>query len=218
MQYNSFKYLFPPRPEVKIPPYKLDSFDTGQYIAQVKYNGSAAVVFTNGKETHIFNRHREQLSNVSKAIEFSKLARTDNWFVYAGEYLNKGKLGETGIKEKDKFVIWDVLVWDGEYLTGHSLLKRLELLEQIYPCQRARVQGKRVEIYEHLCCTEFTGIYKAPTYQNGFLALYNDLIKTDLYEGLVLKKIASRLTYGLQSVNNHEWQIKCRKENKLYKF
>jgi hypothetical protein len=109
------------------------------------------------------------------------------------------------------------LVWNGEYLVGKTLKERLELLEQVYPCKRA-VISDRIEMYEHLCCTEIKGVYKAPTYLNDFSGLYNDLIKTDLYEGVVLKKINSKLTYGLQELNNNEWQIKCRKETKLYNF
>ena len=53
---------------------------------------------------------------------------------------------------------------------------------------------------------------------NGFNNLYNDIVKVDLYEGLVLKKIETKLTYGFQEINNHDWQIKCRKETKVYKF
>lgn len=218
MNYNSFKYLFPPRPEFKIPSADLSKFDTGQYICQPKYNGSCCLVFTNGKELHIYNRHKELLSNWSKDIDFISLAKSKNWFVYAGEYLNKGKEGEAGTKEKNKYVIWDVLVWDGIYLIGTPLLDRLKLLEKIYPCKRAIVRGNEIEIYDHLCCTEFKGIYKAPTYLNNFSTLYNDIVKTELYEGLVLKKIDSRLTFGLNENNNQDWQVKCRKETKIYNF
>lgn len=46
----------------------------------------------------------------------------------------------------------------------------------------------------------------------------NELVKTDLYEGLVLKKIESKLTFGFNEQNNSDWQIKCRKETKIYNF
>jgi len=73
-------------------------------------------------------------------------------------------------------------------------------------------------MYDHLCCTEHAGIYKAPAYGGGFDILYEELYETELYEGLVLKKKNSKLTYGFQEKNNTEWQIKCRKETKLYNF
>ncbi len=51
-----------------------------------------------------------------------------------------------------------------------------------------------------------------------FRRLYDDLIKTDIYEGIVLKKASARLTYGFNEKNNSEWQLKCRKPNKNYNF
>jgi len=223
MKYESFKkngYIFPPRPEYKCPAADLDKYDNGQYVGQPKYNGSAAVVFTNGEECLVYNRHRELLGLLSnyKEIEFRKLALTKNWYVYAGEYLNKSKYGETGVKEKNKFVIWDVLVYDGQYLIGSTLSERLDLLESIFPCNRAIVTDKAMEVYDHICCTNLNGIYKAPTYLGNFTELYKQIVKVDLYEGLVLKKKDSKLSFGMQELNNHDWQIKCRKETKNYSF
>lgn len=218
MKYDQFKYLYPPRPEYKTPPQTLEKYDDGQYIAQPKYNGSACLVFTNGDELHIYNRHKKPLAKFSPFIQFRSLAKSKSWYVYAGEYLNKGKKGEMGYVERDKFVIWDLLVWDGEYLVGETMESRLKQLESIYPCQRAVVTDKQLEIYEHLCCTEHDGIYKAPSYGGGFDYLYQQLAKTDLYEGLVLKKKDAKLSFGFQEKNNNEWQIKCRKETKLYNF
>ncbi len=221
MKYDKFKYIYPPRPEHKTSPDKLDTYDNGEYIAQPKYNGSCCIVFTNGKELAVYNRHHELLNLLSnyKEIDFKALSLTNNWFVYAGEYLNKSKLSEHGTKDNNKFIIWDVLVHDGNYLIGETLQKRLELLENTFPCQRAVVKEHgNLEIYNHLCLTNLNGIYKAPSYLNNFQALYNDLVKVDVYEGLVLKKKESKLTYGFQELNNHEWQIKARKATKIYNF
>ena len=223
MKYESFKkngYIFPPRPEYKCSPEDLDKYDNGEYIAMPKYDGSACVTFTNGKELQLYNRHKEELNLLSdyKEIDFMGLAKTSNWFVYAGEYLNKSKLGETGINENNRFVIWDVLVWDGRYLVGSTLMERLHLLENIYPCQRSVVKDTGIEIYDHLCCTELKNIYKAPAYLNNFKELYYNIINTQLYEGLVLKKRNSKLSFGLQEQNNTDWQIKARRETKNYQF
>lgn len=223
MIYESFQkngYIYPPRPEYKCPAADLAKYDNGQYLAQPKYNGTCVPIFTNGDELHVFNRHKERLAllNNYNAIEFRKLAVSKNWYVYVGEYLNKGKYGETGVKEKNKFVIWDVLVWDGKYLVGSTFSERLDLLENIFPCQRVAVSDKGMEAYDHLCCTSLNGIYKAPTYTHNFIELYKQIVKTDLYEGLVLKKKDSKLSFGTQELNNHDWQIKCRKETKIYAF
>jgi hypothetical protein len=216
--YLNFNYIYPPRPEFKVPPSELEKFDNGEYVVQPKYNGTCCLVFTNGEDTFVYNRHKQQMANYSQEIDFSSLAQSNNWYVYAGEYLNKGKLGENGQKEKDKFVIWDILVWCNEYLIGDSLLTRIGLLEEQYPCTRGKVSKEGFEIYTHLCITDINGVYKAPTYLNGFEKLYNDIIQTDLYEGLVIKKIDSKLTFGYQELNNHDWQVKCRKPTKVYHF
>jgi ATP-dependent DNA ligase len=216
--YLNFNYIYPPRPEYKISPYELNKFDNGDYVAQPKYNGTCCVVFTNGIDTYVYNRHKQPLSSYCKDISFDKLARTNDWYVYTGEYLNKGKLGENGTKEKDKFIIWDILVWDGMYLIGDTLMSRLDLLENAFPCQRSRVDEDGLEIYTHLCLTNIKGVYKAPSYLNDFEKLYQDIVKTDLYEGLVLKKLESKLDFGFQELNNQNWQVKCRKPTKVYHF
>lgn len=216
--YLNFNYIYPPRPEFKIPPKDLHTFDNGEYVVQPKYNGTCCIVFTNGSDLYVYNRHKQPISWYSPDIDFLGLAQSDQWYVYTGEYLNKGKLGENGNKEKDKFIIWDILVWEGQYLIGENLFFRISLLENIYPCNRAIMHPQGLEIYEHLCCTEYNGIYKAPSYLSGFEKLYLDIVKTDLYEGLVLKKIETKLSYGFQEINNHDWQIKCRKETKVYNF
>lgn len=218
INYDKFLYVYPPRPSYKSPADSLDIFDNGQYVAQPKYNGSCCVIFTNGEETHIYNRHKKPLAT-SETLNFSRLAiRPGKWFAYAGEYLNKGKLDESGTKARDKYIIWDCLVWESQYLVGYTTYDRLKILEDNFPCNRAVVREGNFELYDHLCCTQYEGIYKAPTYMSDFKALYRDIVKTDLYEGLVLKKLNSKLAYGFQPENNTDWQIKCRKETKLYNF
>ena len=216
--YLNFNYIYPPRPQFKISPEELYKFDNGEYIVQPKYNGTCCIVFANGDYTYVYNRHKQEMSKVSNDISFSELAKSKEWFVYTGEYLNKGKLGENNVKEKDKFIIWDILVWDGDYLIGETLSNRLQLLEDNFPCKRGMINKDGLELYTHLCTTNINGIYKSPTYLNHFESLYEDIIKTDLYEGLVIKKIQSKLDYGFQELNNHDWQIKCRKATKVYHF
>lgn len=223
MKYESFKkngYIYCPRAEYKCPAADLDKYDNGQYIATPKYNGMALNVFTNGEELHLYNRHKENMPLLVKnsQVEFRKLAQTKNWYVFAGEYLNKGKYGETGVKEKDKFIIWDVLVYDGNYLVGSTFSERLDLLESIFPCRRAVVTDKAVEVYDHLCCTDLHNVYKAPAYLGNFTELYKQIVKTDMYEGLILKKKDSKLEFGTQVLNNHSWQIKIRKSTLNYSF
>ena len=82
--YLNFNYIYPPRPEFKIPPSELYKFETGEYAVQPKYNGTCCIVFTNGEDAYVYNRHKQELSNCSKDIDFKGLALSDNWYVFTG--------------------------------------------------------------------------------------------------------------------------------------
>src|SRR5579859_6691628 len=140
-EYNDFKYIYPPRPETAMDPALLD--DTGPgWIAQPKYNGSCAVVFINGrKDYRIYNRHAERLT-LQKPISYTALNDCDKYMVLCGEYLNKNKIGEDHNVFNHKFIIWDILVWKGQYLIGQTFEQRLVLLHALFGTSRAFVTGK----------------------------------------------------------------------------
>lgn len=218
MKYNKYSYLFPPRPIQTTKNDQLDKYDNGEFIAQPKYNGTCCNVFISKDELHVMNRHKgEIISNYSK-IDFRGLHSGEGWMVLCGEFLNKNKKGEDGNPFNLKFVIWDILVYESKYLLGYTTIERLNLLQQLFPCNRMVVGEDKFESYKHLCCTKYQNVYKSPTYINNFSDLYNSIVDTDLYEGLVLKRKHAKLTLGLNEKNNNDWQIKCRKPTKNYQF
>lgn len=217
--YNEYKYLFPPRAEHKVSEDQVSKYDNGEYLASPKYDGSCCIVFMNDKGfLKIMNRHTEELSLVKeKEMDFAGAHRGKGFIALAGELLNKNKKGEDGNPFNQKFIIWDILVYNGLYLIGQTTQERLELLENLYPCNRIQVsKDHSIEMYNHICCTGHKGIYRAPTYLSGFSELYKDLVKTDLYEGLLLKRKDAALSYGYNEKNNTSWQIKIRKSTKNY--
>ena len=86
---SKFNYIYPPRPEYKIPPKDLDNFDTGEYIVQPKYNGTCCIVFTNGKEVYVYNRHKQPLSWYSSDIEFKDNECEDTTSYIEQEYVHE---------------------------------------------------------------------------------------------------------------------------------
>ena len=76
----------------------------------------------------------------------------------------------------------------------------------------------KMKTYAHLCVTKFANVYKAPTYTTNFEEVWKEIVDTDLYEGLVLKRRDAKLSFGFNEKNNNEWQIKCRKPTKNYDF
>lgn len=217
MKYTKFSYLFPPRPVQTTEPAELDKYDTGEYVAQPKYNGTCCVLFINESQIMVMNRHKGLISSDYSQIDLKGLHRGKGWMVLCGEFLNKNKKGEDGIPFNLKFVIWDILVYENNYLLGTSFVERMNLLEELYPSVKMRV-GDKFESFIHLCFTSHKNCYKAPYYTGNFKILYQSIVKTDLYEGLVLKRKAGKLQLGLNEKNNNDWQIKCRKPTKNYDF
>ncbi len=221
MRYDHFKFIYPPRAEAKVRPDQISTYDTPEYIAQIKYNGSCCSVFLHESMGPIvINRHSEPKTRIDAGIDFRSLCGP-KWMVLTGELMDKSKKGETGATLTG-FIIWDILVYENIYMIGSSLEDRINTLERLWPCHRMRVTPENgLEEFKHLCHTGVPGIYRAPSYiggLNGFESLYQDVVKTDAYEGLILKKIHSRLEMGYSSGNNTGWQIKFRKPTKNYKW
>lgn len=226
--YNQYKYLYPPRPLNKISSDLLDRYDDGQYIGQVKYNGSCTVVFMDETVLKVMNRHNQEISTpYFDEIDYRSMYKGGSGFlILCGELLTKNQLGEGGKPFNHKFIIWDILCLSGEYLIGTTVEERLVLLTQLYPMHKMQVgattgsikDAEYIEMYEHIGCTDIKGVYKAPTYMGQFASLYQQVVTVPLYEGLVLKRKEGKLAYGFSERNNHEYILKCRKETKNYKF
>lgn len=218
MKYDSYRYLYPPRAENKIHPADIGKYDNGEFFGQVKYNGDCCVVAIHGDDIVIRNRHNQPKDHVHESIDFKSLSGICNgWLVVAGEMLDKAKKDEHGQIIKG-FVIWDLLVFNGCYLLTSTVRQRIDMLDNTFKVSGMMVGADGIKQYDHLLFTEHSGIYRAPTYSKDFVALYNDLVKTDLYEGIVLKKKDSKLEVGFNSKNNNSWQLKCRKPSRIYKF
>lgn len=223
MEYNSFKYLFPPRAETKIKPINLEEFDDSEdYLAQPKFNGSCAVLFLPGNDTfQLFNRHKEEFSSSkfkANEMNLAGIHRGDGWMVVAGELMNKAAKGEDGELFNNKFIIWDILVYENNYLVGNTNEERQILLDSLYPTSNMEVAKYGFKQYGHIHCIGLDGVYKSRVYTKYFSGLYDSIIKTDAYEGLILKKRLAKLEFGFTPVNNHRWQVKCRKPTKNYSY
>lgn len=215
--YTSFWYIYPPRADAVLKAAQLPQYGDA-WIAQPKYNGSCAVVFINGRnDCQLFNRHGEKLT-LQIPLNYTALNDSDKFMVLCGEYLNKNKNGESGTPFNHKFIIWDILVHKGVYLVGQTVEERLNLLYTLFGASRGLVHSEGFSFFNHLLLTNTDEILLAPTYMGDFLHLYNDIVQTDLYEGLVLKKKNAPLELGIREKNNTGWQMKVRKETKSYRF
>lgn len=206
--YKNFRYYYPPRPEHKILPASIKDYDNGSWIGQPKLNGSCIELYIN-EDVKVYNRHKKPLSVFKiPASEILELNKGNGWMVLCGEYMNKSKKNTLGKIWNDKFVIWDIIVYNGEYLTGTTFEERVKLLDELF--------GK--EEYDEYLYKVSENVYRVKTFENAFDELYKKIIEIDMLEGWVLKKKNGKLERGTRENNNTSIQLKCRKETRLYEF
>lgn len=205
--YHKYIYLFPPRPETVIPSILLQGFeDKGTYTWQPKLNGSCGCLFIHPTQTIFWSRHKKGFTNDKMdRKELNKLVGKD-WIVLVGEYLNKSKKGTDGKTFNNKFVIFDILVHEGQYLLGTTFESRQKLLDKLYPST----------YYDGWITKISSDVYRACNFKENIPALYNEIIKIDVYEGFVGKKDEGELQMGMNDGNNKGWQVKARKATKNY--
>jgi len=209
MKYSHYRYIYPPRPKNAIPSHELDFWDNGSLIAQPKLNGSNTTIYINGSKQISMNRHNSRMSNFSlHESEISDLYRGQGWFVLNGEWMNKSKNDEVGLFNC-KFVIFDILVYNGEYLVGSTFEERVSLLDNLY----GTVESEKDYLFGIS-----QNVYRVKTYLSGFKELYDKITPIDMIEGLVLKRKSAKLEIGNTENNNSKSQLKSRKQTKLYKY
>jgi ATP-dependent DNA ligase len=173
-------------------------------------NGSNCVIFTNGEKTIVMNRHNQRLTNFNISDnEIKDIYRGEGWMILNGEYMNKSKSDENNQVFNHKFVIFDILGFNGEYLVGKTFEERIQLLDEIY----GQVDSEKEYLFK---VTE--NVYRVKSYVGDFKSLYDKLTPIDMIEGLVMKRKNARLELGTSENNNTKSQLKCRKATKNYKY
>lgn len=203
------KYIYPPRPKQLILPETLPSFEGRGYVAQVKFNGSCTVIIDGTP----YNRHGSIKSRFK-----ANIAAVPRDSIVVGEYLDKAKTGEGGLKFEHKFVVFDVLRMNGDSLVGFPYRDRLHAINYLFPEQEPKVTASGVIFnpFTRVRATPYPDIYVANTYTEQFHQLFLDVIDTELYEGVVLKRLDAKLEPGSSEENNTRWQVKVRKPTKNY--
>ena len=211
MKYLNYRYLYPPRPRNAVSPDDLYFWDNGSLICQPKLNGSNCLIFTNGQKIIVMNRHNQRLTNFQLSdAEVKNLYRGNGgWMILNGEYLNKSKSDETGQAFNHKFVIFDILCYDGDYLVGKTFEERVNLLDTLYDC----IESEKDYLY-----SISTNVYRVKSYRDGFKSFFDKYTPIDMIEGVVLKRANARLELGATEQNNIKSQLKSRKPTKNYKY
>lgn len=204
-------YIYPPRPKNRIKPRQLPDYEkSGLWLAQRKYNGDRSLVQVSGQNLKLWNRHgREQDYRIHPelrdAILRLKLPPGENWL--DGELLHR--------RAPDTLVLFDMLKYDGKYLIGKSQTERLDMLSHV--CGDS-LDAHPILGYSPAPQTNSPKLYLAENWCDGFVERFNESLPTTLSEGLVLRKRASVLDNFGASEYEVDWQVRCRKFNKNYRY
>jgi ATP-dependent DNA ligase len=211
MNYENYRYIFPPRPENAVPHSEIDRYDNGLMLGQAKSNGSNCTIYTNGDVVYAMNRHGQPLTTfrLTKEEVIDNLYKCEKgkWLVINGEYMNKSKKDHRGNVFNHKLVVFDILVFNSEHLLGEKHDSRIKLLEKLYGTEESNIS-----FYYKIS----DNIYLNKSYYGDFSKIYFDIINCDMIEGLVLKRKNAKLEPGTTEKNNNKSMIKFRKPTKNY--
>ena len=210
MAYTDYQYLYPPRPEKKIPVDGLGYYENRGWYAQAKKNGTNTVIFARGLEVIFKTRHGSEADHRAWAPlpEHFRFFQSSNlkWNVYCAELLHS-KTPHI----KHQLYIYDQIVKNGEHLTETTFAERQQLLHSAWPSTADLGDQVRVDPY----------ITVAKSFDRDFRGLFKKLKTVEqggADEGLVLKNPAGKLRSCITADSNCGWQVKCRIPHKNYSF
>lgn len=221
MKYESYQYLYPPRPERAIPVEQLGFFEKRGWVGQMKKNGTCTVLFvTPDKKVITKTRHdadhKMWSQNESRALEIFENLPGDNWYVFVIEVLhNKTSL------IKDTMYIFDIMVNDGELLVGSTFTERMDILKELF---NVVDEDNVVSLSNNSHYILNSNVWLARTITTGFkqiMRIANQQKPAEgapLDEGIVLKDPNAKLNMPGRAKSNGGWQVKCRISHKNYDF
>jgi len=203
------QYIYPPRPEFRVKSTSLSKYDDNTYLGQPKLDGSNCTLYINSKAYTQRNRHKGTITNFKmNDKEILKLYTGSGEIVLVGEYMNKSKNDIDGNKFNQKFVIFDILVYENQYLVGSTFEERYELLKEIYDIKK----------YDDYLYQISENVFLVKSFTDKFEKRFKSIVKIDMLEGWVLKRRNAKLERGTREKNNVSSQLKCRKSCKSYDF
>ena len=210
MKYESFRYLWPPRPETKIAPTDLGVIESMGWWGQAKFNGTCTVIYVPAaKEPFPASRGSVAMGRhgpdhvldwqPGASWQAFEAALDGGWHVFVGELLHS-----KGVGVKDTIVLFDMLVEDGDYLVGKTLYDRFNRLERLLKAYNSEPQ---IELTHR----EYNqGVWLVENRARAF-RLWFDTEAPAMVEGLVFKDKNSKLRLCSRASANAGGQVKCRK-------
>jgi hypothetical protein len=93
-------------------------------------------------------------------------------------------------------------------LIGSTFLERQKLLDNLFVTNS----------YDDFIDQVGPSAYRAKNFVKGLNTIWNNIVKTQMYEGFVLKRPDGILENGFREANNTGWMVKIRKPTKNYRY
>jgi hypothetical protein len=224
------RYIYPPRPMKEAIPFsQVKIYSQYGWVGQVKYNDKRTEISVSDNGVEIFNRHnsthktftlsaalREELLTVFRDILGLDVS---NW-----SYLDGGILDGKNKHISGLFVIWDILVREGDWLVGSTYQERYNwLLEKAIAAGGkpfiVTINGKEfyfgVRLSEHVflprVSEDFNSIWEFTQAVNQAAGWSTETGGEPVLEGIIAKDPNGVLKPDNgQEKNNTEWSARSR--------
>jgi hypothetical protein len=207
IDYTTYRFLWPPRPERKIYELQLDWFESQGYWAQYKKNGTGNVMAIS-PQREVIAKQRTNKPHIlwapsAHTSDAFRSLKGHGWYVFVAELVHSKVANASFLGLRDINYINDILVADGTTLTGTTFTKRQELLADLFGASHLPVakSGSHYVIDRHT--------WLARNHRSGFRKMFAGLASPE-DEGLVLKQPAAKLSSCLRESSNSSWQVKIR--------
>jgi hypothetical protein len=206
VRYESYRFLWPPRPEKAAPPQLIGFYEKRGWLAQVKKNGTCTVIFAKGETVIFKTRHDDDHKAWSPLPSHSAFfSGRKDWNVYVAELLHS-----KGPHVKNHLYLFDILVSDGNELIGTTLQDRQSILRQRFPTPKVDIGGSRAGLGSRLITQDVSHADAISP------ALWDKLGPLD--EGFVFKNPKAKLSACIAATSNGAWQVKVRRPHTNYSF
>ena len=191
--YPNRPILIPPDPQNPTNPKSdyLDSLEqTGRFIAEQKWNGDNAMIFT-GSKPSFWNRRQDLLKYQPSPEVLDELSK------WPARCLLNAELVHFKTKEvKHTLIVHCIMTWKGQPLYGKTWGDSRAILED-------QPNGEHVRI--------------SKIWKSGFWKLFQEA-DGKVIEGIILKDPKGKLVFSATPIRDVSWMKKVRKPCKKYSF
>ena len=209
-RYDSFKYLYPPRPEFILSYDRISFYERMGWFGQYKKNGTCTILALSPSGdftamTRHAEAHKQWEMNASLKKSLRSILPQGEWIVLVSELLHNKT-----VSIKNTLYIHDILVYNSEYLLGSTLKSRQVILDKILPYHD--------EEYSHYVLDPNNKLWRAKNFTKDILKQFQSITDPKIDEGIVLKDPTGKLSLCDKPDSNKSWQAKVRYATKNYSF